>query len=563
MYRSSLNPGLLLIAVAITLLLSPSIATASDDPVVGTEVTNTTIRWSPLLPFEALQLVVSTPSGPVHKVFSPQDDPVFDLTSLSGELDGLYKWELRVVPVIEPGARKLLQAARESGDEAIVQELRRSAKLPVGSFVASGGFRVADGSILDPLTPETNLAPRTAASPAHGELTPVIDEVVLTNADGVIRNSLCVGFDCPDNPAFSDSTILMMENNTRLKFGDTSNAPFPNNDWEIEANSNVNGGANYLGFNDCGTADNDGGCASDLVFAVEAGARQHALYVEADGDIGIGTSNPAVDIHLVTGNTPTLRLDQNGSSGFAPQVWDVAGNETNFFIRDVSNGSLLPFRIRPSAPTSAIDVASDGDVGLSTASPEANLHILESTSVATFRNLLKLESAGPPGMLLANSDNNLGWEFRATSGNNFRITDSDADGNDDGVTEFDLQAGGNLFIAGTVTTGGPTCGGGCDEVFSEDFHLESIEEHAAQMWELSHLPAVGPTTPKTPINLTERMGGILNELEKAHIYIEQLHGDLQEKSGQLEAMALVLEELRAQNSALARRVDDLSTSLKP
>ena len=35
----------------------------------------------------------------------------------------------------------------------------------------------------------------------------------------------------------------------------------------------------------------------------------------------------------------------------------MAGNETNFFIRDVTNGSKLPFRIRPGAPTSSIDVA--------------------------------------------------------------------------------------------------------------------------------------------------------------------------------------------------------------
>jgi hypothetical protein len=57
------------------------------------------------------------------------------------------------------------------------------------------------------------------------------------------------------------------------------------------------------------------------------------------------------------------------------QTWDIAGNEANFFVRDVTGGSLLPFRIRPGAPTSSIDIAPDGDVGMGTASPQANLDI--------------------------------------------------------------------------------------------------------------------------------------------------------------------------------------------
>lgn len=43
------------------------------------------------------------------------------------------------------------------------------------------------------------------------------------------------------------------------------------------------------------------------------------------------------------------------------------------------------------------------------------------------------------------------------------------------------------------------------------------------MWVHRHLPAVGPTAEGEPFNVTEKSGGMLNELEKAHIYIEQLH----------------------------------------
>jgi len=68
----------------------------------------------------------------------------------------------------------------------------------------------------------------------------------------------------------------------------------------------------------------------------------------------VGTSKPVVEMHLVDGNTPTLRLEQNGSSGFTPQTWDLAGNEANFFVRDVTNGSKLPFKIIPGAPDNSV-----------------------------------------------------------------------------------------------------------------------------------------------------------------------------------------------------------------
>ena len=69
------------------------------------------------------------------------------------------------------------------------------------------------------------------------------------------------------------------------------------------------------------------------------------------GRIGFGTATPVLDLHVVSGNTPALRLEQDGSSGFTAQTWDVAGNEAVFFIRDVTSGSRLPFKIQPGAPT--------------------------------------------------------------------------------------------------------------------------------------------------------------------------------------------------------------------
>ncbi|HEY4098041.1 MAG TPA: hypothetical protein VGM33_21140 [Baekduia sp.] len=73
-----------------------------------------------------------------------------------------------------------------------------------------------------------------------------------------------------------------------------------------------------------------------------------------------------------TGDTPALRLLQTGDSGYTPQTWDIAGNEANFFVRDLTNGSKLPFRIRPGAPTSSVDIGADGAVSTVSLTVQSN-----------------------------------------------------------------------------------------------------------------------------------------------------------------------------------------------
>jgi len=168
--------------------------------------------------------------------------------------------------------------------------------------------------------------------------------------------------------SFGFDTGRYKENNLRIHFDDTSSsASFAANDWRISINGSGNGDPSYFAIEDA--------TGGRIPFRIAAGAIANALYVDADGDVGIGTATPVVEAHLVDGNTPTLRLQQDGSSGFGSQTWDMAGNETNFFIRDVTNGSKLPFRIRPGALESSIDIAANGEVGIGDASPAARLHI--------------------------------------------------------------------------------------------------------------------------------------------------------------------------------------------
>jgi hypothetical protein len=81
-------------------------------------------------------------------------------------------------------------------------------------------------------------------------------------------------------------------------------------------------------------------------------------------------------------------------------------------------------------------------------------------------------------------------------------------------------------------------------VFDESYDLPSIQDHAAAMYANSFLPNVGPTPEDAPtINITQKIGGMLNELEHAHIYIDQMNQEMQKQRETIAALALRLEQL--------------------
>ncbi len=71
-----------------------------------------------------------------------------------------------------------------------------------------------------------------------------------------------------------------------------------------------------------------------------------------------------------------------------------------------------------------------------------------------------------------------------------------------------------------------------DYVFDESYTLESIEDHSQDMWNNKHLKGVPQMATDSDGNEIVEVGahrrGILEELEKAHIYIEQLNSRVKE-----------------------------------
>jgi hypothetical protein len=238
--------------------------------------------------------------------------------------------------------------------------------------------------------------------------------------DVIVQGSLCVGLDCINNEPFGFDTIRLKENNTRILFMDTSVAPFPSNDWMLTANDSASGGANKFSIEDI--------TGAKVPFTVTAGAPNNSMFVASTGKVGFRTSAPVLDLHVATSDTPAHRFEQTNAGGFTAQTWDVAGNEANFFVRDVTGGSRLPFRIRPGAPTSSIDIAASGNVGIGTASPGFRIHAVDTNTVVS-----KMESSGAAAFLEqkntdsdwltgpTNGNTPQGWGLFSVTGNAYRI----------------------------------------------------------------------------------------------------------------------------------------------
>jgi hypothetical protein len=341
---------------------------SAPDRLAEVRVEGGAIIWQPLVKTDGWMLTVTGPDGWANRyTFDAGAAPALALQDAQGQrlADGQYQYELR--PVIQ------VETAPASGQSDTGRAVGLASALPEMLSVQAGTFNVQNGAFALP----SGAAEPGSTMPASSADQPIglADQVYAD--DLIVQGSQCVGFDCVDGESFGYDTIRLKENNLQIAFDDTSaTAGFPANDWTIIANDAADGGANYLAFYDA--------TGGRVPFKVVAGARTNALYVDSIGRIGLGTSTPVLSLHIVRSDSPSIRLDQDTTGGWAAQVWDLAGNESNFFIRDVTNGSRLPFRIQPGAPSNSLTMKSSGNVGLGTWSPDYSLEIERTGQDAAF-----------------------------------------------------------------------------------------------------------------------------------------------------------------------------------
>ena len=339
--------------------------------------------------------------------------------------------------------------------------------------------------------------------------------------DYIFKSDICVGLACPDTSYTGSDNIRIMDSANAILVDDSS-APgtFPDNDWRLVFNDDFEFGANFFAVEDHSTGLKP--------FVIDAGAPANLLRLAAPGQIGIGTAMPQQRLHLVSGADTALRLEQDTSQANLARAWDIAVGDTGLTFAD-TGGVTVPVGFASGAPDDSFVLTGAGAIGLGTASPAAPLHLLrhdgtaalmidEADPVATARTLMTLRNNGRPEIVMGNTDTGKEWAFGA--GTNFFLKRGPL-----GSASFQktlvltVKQNGDAVLLGSLTTGGTTCGTGCDRVFADDYALPSIEDHAEEMFLRGHLPNIGPTVEGAPLNLTEKLGGVINELEHAHIYI--------------------------------------------
>jgi len=344
-------------------------------PLADVQFAGDTITWQPLVTADGWQLTITGPGDWARSLaFRGGETPALALRDAAG--DGVYQYELRPVFAAAGAGRDQPRApARQGGETA---DGRPSGSRPDpgsllgGVSVQAGVFHIINGAFVLPSYAVEPEPPRPVQAADGGPLYDVV------HADDVIVNGgLCVGIECVNGEDFIVNAIKIKRTNLQVLFDDTNPGTdtFPYYDWAIMANEPFSGGLNLWAVKDV--------TSNRVPFKIMGGAPENALYVASSGNIGLGTSTATAELHILDNDTPTIRLDQDGSTGFTPQTWDIGANESNFFIRDSTSGSLLPLRIRRGAPTNSIYVESTGNIGIGTSSPANNLEVLRSGADAT------------------------------------------------------------------------------------------------------------------------------------------------------------------------------------
>lgn len=441
-------------ALAVAIASVTILANAQDVTLYESHILPETIVFEPTSTIglnSDIEIVVKGPDGFMESRSFLAGEPVeFNPAGLP---DGTYRYELQIVDI------KGLSAQRGPGGIAdAVQDI------PQPGF---GSFGVLGGKLISPETEEPAYTAAETGMPGPNAMQLAADDSDQQTRDQVIVDDLivdgsaCIGMDCVNGENFGFDTLRLKENNTRIKFDDTSSSgSFPNNDWQLTANDSNNGGLNKFSIENITQA--------RIPFTIEGPAPSNSLYVDDGGRIGMGTSAPVVQAHMIDGNTPTFRLHQDGSAGFQSQVWDVAGNEANFFVRDVTNGSALSFRIFPGAANGNALVIRNGNVGVGTASPQSALHV-DGNSYTNGRHGVGIASPETPVdvltdeaviMRLRNTDNAAArfsivngqasstWTFD-NLGDSFRITQASGP-----AVAFRVFNNGNATFSGDVTANG-------------------------------------------------------------------------------------------------------------
>jgi hypothetical protein len=300
------------------------------------------------------------------------------------------------------------------------------------------------------------------------------------------------------------------------------------------------------------------------------------------GNVGIGTTSPSrkLDVNgdvlatgLSFGNNYTFNgegirfVNQPGPSTVADPspltfhvLWaksGVAGGDLTLRSGGGNSGGSVSSTVRGGDViilAGGSDNAAGGNVSITSGAISSWAPSGDSSSVTLKGNTV--DSYGTGGEVIAQSAISKGGNDINVDGGKLELRGGD--GNGIGIGGHIIlspgigSSNGNVGISTTTPAGKLDVNGTiyqrgsqlhADYVFEPDYSLESIEEHAEYMWQNKHLKAIPAAkkdkTGQEVVEIGSHRKGIVEELEKAHIYIEQLN----KKNESLEARLATVEAL--------------------
>jgi len=270
-------------------------------------------------------------------------------------------------------------------------------------------------------------------------------------------------------------------------------------------------------------------------------AWSHVMSLGTDGKIGVGTTAPFGKFHVAGGQISAEDgIYVSGTGGNNQIAWrtdmTAAGIQSNAIKMD----SVAPYDMQfYTGGVEHMRLDATGNVGIGTATPKGRMHLYNPSASSILQiECDKANNAAQSSInLITHGDgqsyleqaSTKGWHITARGDswaganeqNDFSIWYWDGAGWDQAlhIDSADSKVYGNLNTPLPFPLP--------DYVFEPPYKLESIEDHAQFMWENKHLPAI-ERLEKTEdgtyvINVGADRNQLLEELEKAHIYIEQLH----------------------------------------